>query len=319
MNNKLVSVIIPVYNAEKYVAEAIQSVIDQTWEYKEIIIVDDCSTDNSLNVVNQFECDWIKVYKLAQNKGQSFASNFGYIQATGSYIKFLDADDIIDTDYLSIMMNSVVSDDDLYFSDCVNFYGDLKDQNHQPYNTPALEKMAPVDFLINSISNMRQGGRWLIPRRIIEKAGLWNESISFMNDFEYFNRLCINCNYVHIVNNAKVYYRQLANSLSDSRQTKSLEFAYRSISLAGEQLLEKENSKRVRLYIANSLQGYIYLIYPHHPRLIKQIEKHIKEVGGSDLKIDGGKKMMMVTNLIGWKAARALRYYLNMLKIKVNN
>lgn len=93
MKQALISVIIPVYNAEKYLAEAMESVLAQEINPIEIIVVDDCSTDGSLKVAEQFG-ENIKLLKLGENKGPGSARNAGIKIATGKFLSFLDADDI---------------------------------------------------------------------------------------------------------------------------------------------------------------------------------------------------------------------------------
>ena len=90
---KKVSIIVPVYNCEKYIKECINSVINQTYKNLEIIIVDDKSTDNSLSIINSFNDKRIKVISLKENSGVSIARNKGVEVSTGELICFLDSDD----------------------------------------------------------------------------------------------------------------------------------------------------------------------------------------------------------------------------------
>lgn len=92
MFNEKISVIIPVFNTEKYLAQAIQSVLDQMIQADEIIIVDDGSTDNSLAVARQF-LSRVKII-TQENKGAAAARNIGIVNASGNYLAFLDADDL---------------------------------------------------------------------------------------------------------------------------------------------------------------------------------------------------------------------------------
>ncbi|MCO6174801.1 glycosyltransferase [Flavobacterium sp. NRK F10] len=93
---KLVSVITPTFNAEKFVAETIQSVLKQTHTHWELILVDDVSTDHTVSVLRSFakQDTRIKVFQLAENSGPGVARNFAIQQAQGNYIAFLDADDL---------------------------------------------------------------------------------------------------------------------------------------------------------------------------------------------------------------------------------
>jgi teichuronic acid biosynthesis glycosyltransferase TuaG len=97
----LVSVIMPVYNAERYVAMAIQSVEDQTYSNWELLIVDDGSTDNSKNIILEFKDPRVK-YFFQSNAGVSAARNTGLLNRKGEYICFLDADDQLTIDSIAM-------------------------------------------------------------------------------------------------------------------------------------------------------------------------------------------------------------------------
>lgn len=93
------SIIIPLYNKADYIAETLKSVLNQTYNYYEVIVVNDSSTDNSLEIVSSFHDKRIHVY-TKKNEGVSAARNYGIMHAKHDYIAFLDADDIWDVDYL---------------------------------------------------------------------------------------------------------------------------------------------------------------------------------------------------------------------------
>lgn len=90
----LVSVFITVYNAEKYISEALESILMQTYSNLEIIVVNDGSTDNSLEIINSYEDKRIKVINNKENKGIPFSRNLGLKNANGKYLVIMDADDI---------------------------------------------------------------------------------------------------------------------------------------------------------------------------------------------------------------------------------
>lgn len=95
MDQPIVSVITPVYNAEKYLAETIQSVLDQTYQSFEFLLVDDCSNDSSKKIITSFAelDDRVKYLKLQSNSGAAVARNHGLENAEGRYIAFIDSDD----------------------------------------------------------------------------------------------------------------------------------------------------------------------------------------------------------------------------------
>ena len=96
MKDGLVSIIMPAYNSEKYIGETIESVLAQTYQNWELLIVDDCSTDNTPNIVRSYlaKDSRFKYYRLSQNLGAAAARNKAMYEATGEYMAFLDSDDL---------------------------------------------------------------------------------------------------------------------------------------------------------------------------------------------------------------------------------
>jgi len=91
MNNIKFSIIIPAYNVEKYIEKCINSILEQDYTNYEIIVVDDCSTDNTLNILKKYK--EIKILSTPKNSRQGAARNIGLNNCTGDYILFVDADD----------------------------------------------------------------------------------------------------------------------------------------------------------------------------------------------------------------------------------
>jgi len=308
MDNPLVSIIVPVYNAEKYLRECIESAISQTWNNKEIIIIDDCSSDNSLEIAMSYESQSIRVYRNDKNSGQCAASNVGILKSRGQFIKFLDADDILDKNFINECFGETINNTIMYFSGCSHFKTPFFLKNTIPYPFHDWDTMQPIDFLLNPISNMRQGGRWLIPKRIIDEGGLWNESLNLINDYEYFTRLCLVAKKVKFIPEAVLYYRHTENSLSGSRSERSFRSAIRAIDLATGYLLDKESSNRVKNYCANMYQAYKHTMYPEYKKLCHETDIKIKALGGSNLKFHATGKTKFINDLFGWKTAAIFRY-----------
>ena len=120
INNPLVSVIIPCYNAEKYVGQAIESVLNQIYKNFEIIIISDGSTDSSENVVKNYLAldERIKLFTQT-NKGVALTRNRGVEISKGAIIAFLDADDAWEPENLDVKVKALTSDPKLFwvFSD----------------------------------------------------------------------------------------------------------------------------------------------------------------------------------------------------------
>lgn len=104
-DSKLISVIIPAYNAEKYIVQCIENLLYQTYKNLEIIIVDDGSTDNTAQIVQQYP-DVKYIYQ--PNSGVSVSRNTGIKAATGEYIHFMDADDLINSEFYEKMIREAI-------------------------------------------------------------------------------------------------------------------------------------------------------------------------------------------------------------------
>lgn len=103
MSKSLVSIVMPAFNEEILIVESIGSVINQTYQDWELIIVDDCSTDDTANVINEFSSKdkRIKYFKMDKNSGAALSRNLGVREAKGTYLAFLDSDDVWRPDKLS--------------------------------------------------------------------------------------------------------------------------------------------------------------------------------------------------------------------------
>ena len=110
LTEEKISIIIPIYNNEKYIEKCIDSVINQTYQNWELILVDDGSTDNSLSLCERYKKD-IRVKIIHQeNSGVSVARNNGIKETTGKYITFIDSDDFVDRNYCSMLISFMRDD-----------------------------------------------------------------------------------------------------------------------------------------------------------------------------------------------------------------
>lgn len=109
MTNPLISVIIPTYNREKTILRSVMSVLNQTYKNLELIVVDDCSTDNTKEVVSQIKDSRFKYYCLERNSGACVARNYGIEKAAGEYIAFNDSDDQWHKDKLEKQLSFLIN------------------------------------------------------------------------------------------------------------------------------------------------------------------------------------------------------------------
>ena len=135
-----ISVIIPVYNGEKYIRKCLDSVINQTKKEIEIVVVNDGSTDNTESIIKEYKDKRIKYFKNT-NHGIGYSRNFGVSKSSGKYIMFLDSDDYIDKDECKLLYEKCLEDDlDISICDFYKVYNnDLIEVNLGDFKSSSLK------------------------------------------------------------------------------------------------------------------------------------------------------------------------------------
>jgi glycosyltransferase involved in cell wall biosynthesis len=307
-----VSVIIPVYNAEKYLKETLISVLNQTHTNLEIICINDGSTDNSLQILASYKDQILLINQ--SNQGQCAASNKGLEQATGEYIKFLDADDIINSQHIAHQLIRLEGRNDILAS-CAwgRFYNEYP-LSAQFNPEPVWKDMEALDWIktaLNQQNEMMPGWLWLIPRKLIETTGGWDDKLSLNNDFEFSLRLLSKAKGVRFAAEAKAYYRSNNDQSLASTNTKEAYLAaLKSTELGFESIRTLDDSDEINLIEANRLQRWVYRMYPDYPDLVIQTEDKIKQLGGSNVKIEAGRLFKMMEPFLGWKYTKMIQLWL---------
>lgn len=121
-----VSVIIPVYNTELYVEKCLNSVINQTYKNLEIIVINDCSTDNSLSIIKKFNDKRLKVINLDKNYGVAYARNKGVEESSGTYICYIDSDDYWDLKKIEKQVNFIKKNNYIFIYSDYAYFDDNK-------------------------------------------------------------------------------------------------------------------------------------------------------------------------------------------------
>lgn len=120
MNKAKVSIIVPVYNVEKYIDRCLNSLVNQTLKEIEIIIVNDNTPDNSMKICEEYakRDNRIKIYNKEQNEGLGLTRNYGIKKANGEYIAFVDSDDYVDNDFYEKLYNKIIkTNSDICFAE----------------------------------------------------------------------------------------------------------------------------------------------------------------------------------------------------------
>ena len=307
----LVSILVPCYNAEKWLAETLESALAQTWKNTEIIVVDDGSTDGSLAIAQSFKVKGIKVISQT-NRGASAARNRALKEAQGDFIQYLDADDLLAPDKIERQVSLLEKNDEEYIAagEWARFY--QADTEARFISQPLWADMSPIDWLLCALEGhwMMHPAAWLVPRQIAEQAGPWNEALSLNDDGEYFCRVVLASQGIKFCWGSKSYYRSgNSTSLSGTKTRQAWESAFLALTLETQNLLKIEDSPRTRHACATVFQRFIYEIYPHFPDLRSKAEAKVKQFGGSDLTPTGGLMYNLLSSLVGWKQAKRIQNF----------
>jgi hypothetical protein len=308
----LVSVCIPAYNCEKYVAEAIQSVLAQSYPNIQIIVVDDGSADGTFNKIRELNNERINLIATS-NKGAAAARNLAYQNATGQYIIFFDADDVLPLNFVAQQINRInFRGDVIVLSGWGRFYND--DLGTFKKEEIPHQEMQLADW-INTYwyhgNPMTAPGRSLIPRQLIEKAGLWNETLSLNDDLEFYTRLFIEAEAILFCDEALLYYRSGVGGLSGHKGDKAYRSLLQSIKLSIKYILQATgNDDQIKQSCANMLQGFIYELYPRYSALIDEAQAQINKLAKPDLKFMAGGVTSYMVAILGWKLTKRIKFLL---------
>ena len=310
----LVSILIPAYNAERWIAATIESVLAQTWPHKEIIIVDDGSTDNTLAVVKRFDSEITKVINQSKT-GAAAARNAALAKAQGELIQYLDSDDILAPDKIVLQVQRLVAEPHgaVATGSWARFYNGNISGARFPDHADFRDYSSPVDWLILSWNGRgtMPPVSWLLPRTVVEKAGPWNEKLSLNDDTEYFTRAALASSKICFCPEARGYYRSGNASLSARRDRKAIESYFLVCQLCTEELLAFEDSARTRGASAGLWQFFAYQTYPDAPDLVRLAEAKVTSLGGASLELKGSLMFRFVQQIAGWKTAKRMQraYY----------
>ena len=246
----LVSILIPAYNAEEWVAESIQSAVGQTWPRKEIIIVDDGSTDRTGEVASRFAAEDVKVVST-ENRGPSAAINTAYRLAQGDYIQELDADDILAPDKIERQLAALrETDGPRTLLSCPRGYFYYSIKRAWFPQTCLWQDLTPVEWLVRSMGQNlpMQNSTWLVSRELAEAAGPWDENLTFDNDGEYYSRVLAASIGTRFVREARMFHRIIGTRQMSSigNSDKKRESLLRSLKRHVQLLRSLEESERVR-------------------------------------------------------------------------
>lgn len=313
----LVSILIPAYNAEEWIADTIRSAIAQTYEPKEIVVVDDGSTDQTLAVAQRFACESIKVV-FQENQGAAAARNTAFSLSRGEYIQWLDADDLLAPDKIANQMRVLSPSQTRTLLSSA--FGRFKYRYSQAEFVPTALwcDLSPVEWLLRKMGGnvYMQTATWLVSRELTEAAGPWDTRLLGDDDGEYFCRVLLASNGTRFVPESTVFYRApWINTLSYIGQSsRKLDAHWLSMQAHIRYLRSLEDSERVRVACFTYLQTCLIYFFPERSDIVRQMEDVARELG---YRLDPPHlpwKYGWIRTLFGWGLAKGLQAFLPRLK-----
>ncbi len=291
----MISVIIPTFNSEKYIQKCISSVLNQTYENFEIIIVDNNSKDNTINIINSFGSDKIKILNVINNGNISISRNLGIKNSTGSWIAFLDSDDFWEIDKLSRLRKKFEDFDFIHHN--MNILKDNKILNN--YNFLFLKVNSSRFSLIENLcknGNPIINSSVVVKKKILSKVGFISEDEpSFTNDYHTWLKISLitnkfyyekkrlgtyllhDQNYSHNIRNSYYYLKcivQFKKHLTNKAKRKIIGYYY--YEKGKDYLKNSQNKKSLKCFFKSFLLSDLGVKIKSVIKIILSVFKKIK-------------------------------------------
>ncbi|MEM9543610.1 MAG: glycosyltransferase, partial [Cyanobacteria bacterium P01_E01_bin.42] len=252
-----ISVIIPAYNAEKTIAKTIQSVLEQTFEDFEIIVINDGSSDRTLEIVESISDSRIQVYSYP-NTGAAISRNRGLSLASGEFIALLDADDLWTTDKLEAQFQALQNHPEAGVAYSWTDYIDESDRYvrsglHISVDGNVLQELLVHNFLEN-------GSNPLIRSQIIQEIGQFDPHLSAGMDWDFYLRLANFCHFV-VISRPQILYRISISSITtnvrrqEQESLKVIEKAFQQVPNHLKSLKQKSLANLYKYLACKSLEN----------------------------------------------------------------
>jgi len=303
----LVSILIPAYNAEELLAYTLQSATAQTWQRKEIIVIDDGSTDRTAEVARRFASKDVKVVSTA-NQGLSAAVNHGYKLSQGDYIQELDADDILAPDKIEKQLGALREGGSkriLLSSPWAYFY--FRTRRARFVRNALWEDLSPTEWLLRKLGqNLHmQNATWLVSRELADAAGPWDTSLHYDQDGEYFCRVLLASQGTRFVPEGRVFYRASGGGRISFIGTSDIkkDSLLNSMRIHIQSLRSLEDSERTRKACLTYLQNWYHHIYPDRKDLVAELQNLAAELQGQLHPPRLRWRYAWMRPVLGWRAA----------------
>lgn len=275
------SVIVPVYNVEKYLKECVDSVLAQTFEDFELILVDDGSKDNSGAICDEYAQKDSRVKVIhKENGGQSTARNMGIKASSGQYAIFIDSDDIFcDADFFQDLKNKIIEKTDIVVFRYCKYYEDGRTDDCG-INLSYLDSSNKVDFLRELVR--RDAFFCSCWSKCTRMSILKDNNIEFdtslsCEDMDWYYNVVSKAENFEVIDKPYVYYRQRENSVTSSFNKKSITDYIYTVEKWSNEFKNIENASEREIMLSSLAKLYCNLIisYSRHTKELKDCKKEI--------------------------------------------
>ena len=307
----LVSILIPAYNAGAWIAETIQSAVRQTWPNKEIIIVDDGSSDGTLAIARRLAAADVSVVSQP-NQGAAAARNHAYSLCHGDYVQWLDADDLLAPDKIAVQMAAALaggSPRTLFSAAWGQFYHRPQKARFSP--SPLWCSLPPAEWLLRKMEQncFMQTACWLVSRELCAAAGPWDQRLLGDDDGEYFCRVLSASDGVQFLPDSKVYYRDSGSGRLSrvGSSDRKMDAHFLSMQLHLRHLRTLAGGERARAAGLRYLQLSLIYFYPERMDIVAAAQASAAELGGRLEPPRLERKYSWLRPIVGWRATKRLR------------
>lgn len=283
-----VSIIVPVYNVEKYFDECVQSLINQTYSNIEIILIDDGTPDKCGEMADEYAKKDCRIKALhKENGGQGSARNYGLEYATGDYYCFVDSDDFLALDYVEKMITAIVTNHaDVVFSNYYNYFVNGNKPSSRLLEYEGINEYTPNEFL-EQLYNY-PGAFCYVAMKFYRKDVFKNLRFKNMlcEDAQLILYIIDNCNKICYIPDVLYYYRRRKSSTINVKQELFLHYEMEWVEDHMKRLKETNRmhlyALAQKLYISKILGKYCYCKKETRKRIRNIMKKHVKQLVNSN-------------------------------------
>lgn len=316
----LVSILVPAYNAEAWIGDTLRSAVGQSWPHKEVVVVDDGSSDRTAEIAERFIPKGVRVFRQS-NKGAAAARNQAFSLSKGEYIQWLDADDLLSPEKVTRQMEAAQANGRrvLLSSGWASFMHRPSRARFSP--SPLWSDLTPLEWMLRKWegNDHMQTATWLVSRELTEAAGPWDTRLLGDDDGEYFSRVISSSERIAFVDGAKVYYRITGRGRLSyiGRSNKKIDAQFLGMKLQIGYLRAIADDARARAACVHYLQTWLVHFHPERPDIVEEAYRIAASLGGELSLPRLSWKYAWLKSLFGWRVAKSAQLTYNAQKIAV--